>query len=1229
MAADNVGAHIDPSFLSGSSEMSKRMRGHDWSESPLGPPDSWPQSLRSVVGLMLGSRFPMFVAWGDELGFLYNDPYAEILGAKHPAALGARFHDIWGEIWPDILPLISAAMAGEATYRADLPLLMNRKGYDEQTWFTFSYSPVRDESGHVAGMFCACTETTDAVLSARRRDALIELDERLRDVVDTADLSFAASEILGRLLGAVRVGYGAIDADAGTILVERNWHAPGFDDRSGLHDFADYGSYIEELRRGEAVANSNVETDPRTSSNRGAFEDLGIRAHLDVPVVENGRTVGEMFVHSEGPRVWTQDEIAFVRDFAERTRAAIARRLVERDLRDSEWRFRALTTVGSAVVYRMSPDWRVMHMLDGLGFIDDTVEPSTDWIDTYIPTDERRRVREAIDQAIRAKHTFELEHRVIRADGSVGWTLSRAIPLLNERGEITEWFGAATDVTARVKADRSFTRLFEASPAPLLVLKPDTPRFTITEVNDAYLEATMRSRDELLGRGAFDAFPDNPDDKTVGGASVLRASLERVLKSRKPDALPQLKYDILRPDGSFEERWWSPVNSPVLDDDGAVEAIIHNANDVTEARLAEIALRESEARFRLMADAVPQIIWITGRRGTIEFVNRKFTEFTGAPSAAYKPAQIAAKFIHPDDAPGIVAAFQLALKTGEPFEFEHRIRSANGEWRWFVARAEPHHDEAAGKIVRWFGASVDIHDRKLAEARLRQLNDTLEAQVSARSAERDRLWNLSQDMLARADFDGMMSAVSPAWTQILGWSEHELLSRGYATFMHHEDMPPTLEAIARMAETGSPARFENRIATQEGGWKHIEWTVAPEPDGKNFIAVGRDLSEAKAREQELNAAQELLRQSQKMEAMGNLTGGVAHDFNNLLTPIVGSLDLLQRKELGGERERRLVDGALQSAERARLLVQRLLAFARRQPLQPRAVDVGALVTGMAELVSSTTGPQIKVVVSVAENLPAAVVDPNQIEMAILNLSVNARDAMTNGGTLRISAEEDNIARHERSQLQPGRYVKLSVADTGTGMDELTLARAIEPFFSTKGIGRGTGLGLSMVHGLALQLGGALTINSEPGVGTNVQMWLPATDEVAMRYEASEDVQPQAASGTALLVDDEDLVRASAADMLAELGYAVVEAKSAEEALRLIDSGEHFDILITDHLMPGMSGTELAREIRSRRPSVRSLIVSGYADVDGVAPDLPRLVKPFRKADLAAKLVELGESQSPE
>ncbi len=351
-----------------------------------------------------------------------------------------------------------------------------------------------------------------------------------------------------------------------------------------------------------------------------------------------------------------------------------------------------------------------------------------------------------------------------------------------------------------------------------------------------------------------------------------------------------------------------------------------------------------------------------------------------------------------------------------------------------------------------------------------------------------------------------------------------------------------------------------------------------------------------------------------------MTGGVAHDFNNLLTPIVGSLDLLHRRGVGTDRERKLIEGAVQSADRAKTLVQRLLAFARRQPLQPTAVDTGQLVRDMADLITSTCGPRVRLELDIPDDLPPAKADANQIEMALLNLAVNARDAMPDGGTLAISVAQETGASGSHG------YIRLTVADTGVGMDPETQAKAVEPFFTTKGVGRGTGLGLSMVHGLAAQLGGNLSIESAVGEGTSIHLRLPISR--SSQPEASTAPEPCFVSpdrATVLVVDDEDLVRASTADMLGDLGYEVVEARSGEEALELVQASLRFDLLVTDHLMPGLSGTELANRVIGLRPAMRVLVVSGYADIKGISPNLPRLAKPFKQIDLANSLAQLQAS----
>jgi len=367
----------------------------------------------------------------------------------------------------------------------------------------------------------------------------------------------------------------------------------------------------------------------------------------------------------------------------------------------------------------------------------------------------------------------------------------------------------------------------------------------------------------------------------------------------------------------------------------------------------------------------------------------------------------------------------------------------------------------------------------------------------------------------------------------------------------------------------------------------------------------------------LEQAQEALRQSQKLEAMGQLTGGVAHDFNNLLTPIIGSLDLLKERGVGGPREQRLIDGAIKATERAVVLVQRLLAFARRQPLSPAPVDFAGLLTELSPLIATTVGSQIALTLDIAPSMPLAMADRSQVEMALLNLAVNARDAMPNGGRLTIGAEQRAVEAGHPAGLEPGAYIRVTVSDTGQGMDEETLRRAVEPFFSTKGIGRGTGLGLSMVHGLATQLGGGISIDSAPGAGTAVSIWLPATAEIPTTAARVANAALPGRSGIVLLVDDEELVRVATADMLGQLGFQVREAASGSEALAILGREPGIDFLVTDHLMPMMTGTELIAAARGVRPGLPVLIVSGYSDSGGIAPSLPRLQKPFRQHELAA------------
>jgi signal transduction histidine kinase len=384
-----------------------------------------------------------------------------------------------------------------------------------------------------------------------------------------------------------------------------------------------------------------------------------------------------------------------------------------------------------------------------------------------------------------------------------------------------------------------------------------------------------------------------------------------------------------------------------------------------------------------------------------------------------------------------------------------------------------------------------------------------------------------------------------------------------------------------------------------------------------------DLERAHSRLQEESdrreQAQAALLQAQKVETMGQLVGGVAHDFNNLLMAVIGNLDLLS-KYLGEDpRAQRLLDGAQEGARRGATLTQRLLAFARKQELQTRAIDVGSLIEDMRGLITRSVGPMVEVEIKSIDGLPPVSVDPNQLEMALLNLAVNARDAMPAGGTLKIHLDEVP----GQADAAAGRYVRVSVEDTGEGMDATTLAKAVEPFFSTKGIGKGTGLGLSMVHGLAEQSGGLLRLESEVGRGTRAQLWLPVAHGEVQAAEEVAPMQTRTSPSTILLVDDDTLIASSTAALLEDLGHHVVEANSGAEALKLIDGGLRPDLVITDHAMPGMTGADLAAQLRLKAPEMPILLATGYAEVTGQqGDDLPRLAKPYTQAQLSTEIARL-------
>jgi PAS domain S-box-containing protein len=500
-------------------------------------------------------------------------------------------------------------------------------------------------------------------------------------------------------------------------------------------------------------------------------------------------------------------------------------------------------------------------------------------------------------------------------------------------------------------------------------------------------------------------------------------------------------------------------------------------------------------------------------------------------------------------------------------------------------------------------------------------------------ADRNRLWTIARDPFLIADKSGIWLNASPAWTDILGWSEEELIGRTSEWMEHPDDRRPTRDEVEALAQGETTLRFENRFRAKDGSYRWFSWTAVPQ--GELLYCVARDVTAEHLAAQALRETEEALRQAQKMETVGQLTGGVAHDFNNLLQVVTGNLDIILRN-LPDDQPRlaRAATNAMTGAQRAAVLTQRLLAFARRQPLAPHVLDANRLIAGMSELIHRTLGEAIEVEAVQAARLWPVEIDANQLENALLNLAVNARDAMPQGGRLTIETANCHLDSHyaaQETEVQPGQYVLICVSDTGHGMGEEAIARAFEPFFTTKEVGRGTGLGLSMVYGFIKQSGGHIRIYSEVDRGTTVKLYLPrymgVADEHAIIVE--QRLSPGAENETILVCEDDENVRAYSTDVLRELGYHVYEAPDARAAIALLDDPQfRVDLLFTDVVLPGgMTGADLAEAALKRRPGLKVLFTTGYArnaivHHGRLDPGVELLPKPFTYTDLATKMREL-------
>ena len=1041
----------------------RRLMAVHWTSNPLGDPAGWPLALRVTVVNMISSPEPTHLVWGDQRTFLFNDAYGAILGTRADQAMGADFAEVWADAWGVIGEPFARAMAGEPSKFVDRAVHTLRDGEADTSWWTFSYAPVRDETGTVRGVQCVTNETTAHVA---RRQLLAESENRNRQILDGAtDHAIIATDLSGQV----------------------------------------------------------------TRWNEGARQLFG----------------------------WTEEEMLGER--------------VDRVLADDErqaGRFEEEVHAALAMGCAPNEGWRV------------------------------------------------------RSDGSRFWATAQMTLLRDETGKAIGFVKVLRDRTDEHRASEALMRS-EAS----LRRAQAAGRIGVFSVDhEDHIHGTQEFC-SIFGLETCDGMPAaeveklvHPDDRGIASDAQRRTDGTTTL---------EVEYRIRRADDG-EVRWISRrAEFEPLDADGG-QRLVGVVQDVTERHAAHLALVESEAKFRAFTEAVPNQVWTATPDGALDWANSRVYEYSGAErhygeASEALPGDAWRLRVHPEDQDAVVAAWRNALMTGEPYEVEFRLRRHDGAYRWHIGRAVALRDEAGG-IVRWVGTNTDIEDQRAARDALAQLNDELATRVAQEARERDRLWSTTNDLMGTAGLDGYLKKINPAWHRQLGWDDATLLGKPFVDLIVSEDHEHTGQVVARLAAGERVSGFVDHLRTNAGEIRAVMWDAFP--DGDVFHIVGRDMTEQLA-------AEDQLRQSHKMEAVGQLTGGLAHDFNNLLAGISGSLELLGMRLSQGRVADvdRYLNAAQGASRRAAALTHRLLAFSRRQTLDPKPTNVNTLVAGMQELIQRTVGPAIHVEVVGASGLWTVLVDPPQLENALLNLCINARDAMPDGGRITIETGNKWLDRRAaaRHDMPEGQYLSLCVTDTGTGMTPEVITKAFDPFFTTKPLGEGTGLGLSMIYGFAKQSGGQVRIYSEVGEGTTMCIYLPRYLDEGAEDDAPAVTQttPRAEQGeTVLVVDDEPTIRMLVAEILHDLGYTPIEAGDGAAGLKVLQSDVRLDLLVTDVGLPGgMNGRQLAEAARTTRPDLKVLFITGYAENalignSQLEPGMAVLTKPFAVDALASRIREM-------
>jgi PAS domain S-box-containing protein len=702
---------------------------------------------------------------------------------------------------------------------------------------------------------------------------------------------------------------------------------------------------------------------------------------------------------------------------------------------------------------------------------------------------------------------------------------------------------------------------------------------------------------------------------TPEGALLPFAATPVGMALRTGATLRDAELTVERPDGSHIQVLMHVA--AIKDAAGRVEGAVCSFAEYTERKRAEEALRASEAELQTVINRTPFMLVRCSRDLRYRFISQAYAEWVGRPRHEVLGKTVAETI-------GEIAFATLRphidrVLQGLPDDFECEMEFSAAGRRALHIAYRPETD-AAGNVNGWIASLFDITARKRTEAELRLLSEALGAEVERRTLERDRIWNVSEDLLGVRNFEGYFLSLNPAWTRLLGWSEAEIKAMHVNELRHPDDAATGFNSVQQLAQGASTVRMENRFRHKDGSWRWLQWTMT-ENDGLIYVA-GRHVTAEKEAAAALEEAQLRAAHLQKMQALGQLTGGIAHDFNNLLMIVSGNAHRLKAR-LKESRDLRVVQTIEKAASRGENLTRQLLGFARTLPLDPTVISLRETINGLRDVLAGSLHVNVALVVDIPDTTWTVCVDKPELELALVNLAVNARDAMPDGGNLLIEAANVQLREGDTPEGLTGEAIALTVADTGCGIPPELLSRVIEPFVTTKGPDKGTGLGLSQVYGFARRSGGTMVIESVVGAGTRVTIYLPR-NHAPMAPALPEDTAFYRADGlhTVLVVEDNDDVRGVAVSLIEQLGYRTIAVEDATAALDALDAGHQIGLVFTDVILPGiMDGVTLAHVVSERYPRIPIVLTTGYSKVFDQEPPWPVLRKPYQIAALGRVLYD--------